>query len=198
MTQWPLIIGGIVPIINVPGIEAGKLALDGETLAANSKHATVVIKGDRIIDRFLQSGVDDNAREHMAATHWEAFLNSPLMGYGLGTFDAVNRSLLDAGNFEDLWIVRSAHNMYVTWLEQAGLIGALPMFACIVAILVITLRGTLLRSRMTHALFGLLCLDVVFLVHGVSDFTAEIYSMAMMWAYLLGVQITLSQGARRR
>jgi phosphate transport system substrate-binding protein len=33
LTQWPQIMGGVVPAINVPGIEPGELVLDGETLA---------------------------------------------------------------------------------------------------------------------------------------------------------------------
>jgi phosphate transport system substrate-binding protein len=32
--QFPAVIGGVVPVINVPGIEPGKLVLDGATLAA--------------------------------------------------------------------------------------------------------------------------------------------------------------------
>lgn len=32
--QFPAIIGGVVPVVNVPGIEPGKLVLDGTTLAA--------------------------------------------------------------------------------------------------------------------------------------------------------------------
>ena len=32
--QFPAIIGGVVPVVNVPGIEPGKLVLDGATLAA--------------------------------------------------------------------------------------------------------------------------------------------------------------------
>lgn len=31
--QFPTVVGGVVPVINVPGIEAGALKLDGETLA---------------------------------------------------------------------------------------------------------------------------------------------------------------------
>ena len=33
MIQFPMVMGAIVPVINVPGIEAGQLRLDGETLA---------------------------------------------------------------------------------------------------------------------------------------------------------------------
>ena len=33
LMQFPTVIGGVVPVVNVPGIAAGKLKLDGETLA---------------------------------------------------------------------------------------------------------------------------------------------------------------------
>ncbi len=33
MIQWPQIMGGVVPVVNLPGIEAGRLRLDGQTLA---------------------------------------------------------------------------------------------------------------------------------------------------------------------
>jgi len=34
LVQFPMIIGGVVPVINVPGITAGQLTLDGPTLAS--------------------------------------------------------------------------------------------------------------------------------------------------------------------
>jgi phosphate transport system substrate-binding protein len=33
LTQFPTVIGGVVPVVNVPGIKAGQLLLDGPTLA---------------------------------------------------------------------------------------------------------------------------------------------------------------------
>lgn len=33
LMQFPTVVGGVVPVINVPGIKAGELVLDGETLA---------------------------------------------------------------------------------------------------------------------------------------------------------------------
>jgi phosphate transport system substrate-binding protein len=33
LTQFPMVMGGVVPVINVPGIEAGQLKLDGKVLA---------------------------------------------------------------------------------------------------------------------------------------------------------------------
>jgi phosphate transport system substrate-binding protein len=33
LTQFPIVIGGIVPVVNVPGVQPGQLTLDGATLA---------------------------------------------------------------------------------------------------------------------------------------------------------------------
>jgi phosphate transport system substrate-binding protein len=33
LTQWPMIMGAIVPVVNIEGVKAGEMALDGETLA---------------------------------------------------------------------------------------------------------------------------------------------------------------------
>ncbi len=33
LAQFPTVIGGVVPIINLDGVAAGKLVLDGKTLA---------------------------------------------------------------------------------------------------------------------------------------------------------------------
>src|SRR4051812_17615170 len=34
LTQFPTVIGGVVPVVNVPGVGPGQLTLDGATLAA--------------------------------------------------------------------------------------------------------------------------------------------------------------------
>ena len=34
LVQWPQIIGGVVPVVNIPGIKPGELVLDGATLAS--------------------------------------------------------------------------------------------------------------------------------------------------------------------
>lgn len=181
--------GGRIKLSRAALIGFGSVAVVGLLL---------VFAGDRILDRFVTSGTTDTGREQMMQVHWRAFLASPLMGYGLGTFDTVNRTLLDSQNFASLWTIRAVHNVYLTWLEQAGLIGAAPMFVLIGLLIFITIRNGLGRSRMTHALFALVAVDVVFLAHGFTDFTLEVYSMAAMWAYVLGLQLSLSYGSRNR
>ena len=34
LIQWPMVIGGVIPVLNLPGIKPGELTIDGPTLAA--------------------------------------------------------------------------------------------------------------------------------------------------------------------
>jgi O-antigen ligase len=158
----------------------------------------LALSGEFLLSRILGGVSEFDNRAFLLSVHWQAFLDSPLFGYGLGTFDVVNRMLLNAATFPKIWAVRAAHNVYLTWLEQGGLLGALPMFACIAALIGVTLRTSLRRSRMLPTLFSLLAVDAVFLVHGAMDFALEMFSVAAMWAYLLGLQFALAQGSSAR
>lgn len=156
----------------------------------------VLVGGELMINRAMEGGATADARAHMAEVHFQAFQAAPLMGYGLGSFPDINRSVMDAQNFLDLWNIGATHNVYIEWLEEAGILGALPMFTCIGLILLATYRRTLARSRMTSYLFALLAADALVLFHGASDFDLQTYSFALNWAFLLGLQFRLSQGSR--
>ena len=158
----------------------------------------IYIAGDAVIDRLARSDRDAVVRTAIWAEHWRAFLGSPLLGYGIGSTETVNKTLISTTNFSTLWNIKAILNVYLQWLEQAGLFGAVPMFACVGSIILTTLAGALRRSRMTLVLFGLLSLDVVFLVHGATDFALDAFSMAAMWSYFLGLQLALSQGYEHR
>lgn len=160
--------------------------------------AVLAAAGDLLVARFLESSWETDGRTAVFQAHWEAFRGAPWMGYGLGGFDTVNRLILNAENAREIWAVRAAHNVYLSWLEQAGLIGALPMFGCIGAVILLTVRATARRTRMTAILFALLAADVVVLVHGLTDFGLETYSLAAFWSFLLGLQFSLAQGTSRR
>lgn len=160
--------------------------------------ALLVFAGDMLLDRIFQSGSDPTLRIRAWAAHWQMFLDAPWLGYGLGAFEPVNKAILTASNFEYLYDLRAPLNVYLQWLEEAGVLGAAPMFLCIGWLMWLTLHGLLRRSRMTGALAGLLALDVVFLVHGVTDSALLTPSVAAFWAWMLGLQVALSQGSSRR
>lgn len=159
--------------------------------------AALYLFGENLINRFTYVEESAVGRAELFAMHWRAFMASPLSGYGLGSFDTIHRTLLDATSVDELWRIRATHNVYLQWLEEAGLFGALPMFATLAAIIGISLLRGLRRSRMTYVLFALLASNLVFLAHGMSDFALQTPSMALMWSYLLGLQFALSQGSQR-
>lgn len=158
----------------------------------------VAIGGDRLIGRLFDVAADLEVRQRLVGVHWQAFLASPVNGYGLGSFSAVNRAYLAPENFSTLWNVTSTHNVYVQWLEEGGLAAAVPMFGVIGFVMLWTLRGALRRERMTGWLYALLAVDIVILLHGWTDFALQTPSVAGLWALLLGLQLALAQGSRRK
>lgn len=160
--------------------------------------AILMLAGDRVVDRFFHAEADAPIRYAIWDAHWRAFQASPLLGYGLGTFEAVNRSLLTAGDFETLAHLRAPLNVYLQWLEEGGLLGAAPMFLCIAAIIAGAARGFFRRTRMTGLIAGLLALDLVFVLHGFTDSALQSPSIAAFWAWALGLQAALAQGSSRR
>lgn len=158
----------------------------------------VFLIGEHLIIRSANTADDYEVRMRIFAPHWEAFLRSPLLGYGLGAFEPVNKSLLNETNFRVLWDIRALHNVYLQWLEQAGLLGAIPMFAAVAALIATTLRKAGTRRRMTAPLYGLIAISPVFLVHGLTDFALEMHALAAFWAFVLGLQFSLAQGTSAR
>lgn len=158
----------------------------------------VIFAGDVVVDRFYRAEADAPVRYAIWQVHWDAFLRSPLLGYGLGAFEPVNRSLLTLDNFTTLFNLRAPLNVYVQWLEEGGVLMAVPMFLCIGALIAATLRGLFRRTRMTGLLAGLLALDLTFLIHGLTDSALQTPSIAAFWAWALGLQVALAQGSSRR
>ncbi|RAK60778.1 O-antigen ligase family protein [Phenylobacterium hankyongense] len=195
------LLGGLVVFILVQ-LATGSLkpsrALGAALVGLAALIAVVTMAGEGLVDRLFQSHEAGIVRTAIWDFHWRAFLDSPLFGYGLGAAETVNKTLISHSNYELLWNIKAILNVYLQWLEEAGLAGAAPMFLCIAVVVVTVLRGALRRSRMTGLLAGLLAIDAVFLLHGATDFGLEVPSVAALWAWLLGLQFSLSQGSSRR
>lgn len=153
--------------------------------------------GGLLAERYADSIKDwIDQRQIIYSVHWDAFLSSPWFGYGLGTFDQVNKLLQTAINYPTLWNIRAAHNVYLQWLEGGGVVGAAAMFACIGWIIANTAWGTRSRRRMTTWLRGAVALSLVVLIHGWSDFSLEVPAIAMLWSLLLGSGYGISTSSR--
>lgn len=190
--------GGYMLLLIFAGRIRFSRALVFSALAGLLVVAAILVAGDLFINRALEGSATSEARARMGEIHWHAFVAAPWMGYGLGTFEAINRSLITATSFYNLWNIRAVHNVYLQWLEEAGVLGAAPMFLAIGLAVITAFRQSLRRTRMTSLLFAAFGAHIVILVHGISDFDLQTYSFAMTWAYLLGLTYSLSQGSSVR
>lgn len=151
--------------------------------------------GDRLWLRFDALEQDAVVRRVILDEHWEAFLASPLFGYGLGSFVDLNAMIMTPGTFGNL-LVGSAHNVYLQWLEEAGVVGAAPMFALIAFIILTSAWRAGTSHRGGELARGLVAANLVVLLHGLTDFALQEFSIAAMWAFLLGLQFAWGQSSR--
>lgn len=156
--------------------------------------ALLALRGaDLVWTRMERLAVDAERRGAILDAHWRAFLDSPLFGYGLGTFNDVNAQIMTAQNQEALAEVRALHNVYLQWLVEAGVVGATPMALLIVLVVGVAILRLGRISTGRTLLRGLIAADLVVLVHGLTDYALQIPSIAAFWAFLLGLQFAFMQ-----
>lgn len=159
--------------------------------------AVVYIQGNTLfVDRFAAM-TGDTTRADLLEPHWNAFLRAPLFGYGLGTWSEVNNQIMTSQSFDALSATVILHNVYVQWLEEAGIIGAAPMFLLIAVILGATGWRAYRRRRNRALIVGLLLATLVVLLHAAVDVSLNTPSFCAFWALLLGLGFGLSQAPSR-
>lgn len=158
----------------------------------------LIVQGNSLfVDRFGGLSAGDATRATVAEAHWRAFLDSPLLGYGLGSYPQVNNQIMTAANAQALSASVIQHNAYLQWLEEAGVLGALPMFGLIAAILAATVWRAWRRQRNRVLVVGLLAASVVVLLHAAVDVSLNTPSFEAFWALLLGIGFALAQAPSR-
>ena len=158
----------------------------------------ITLGGDELLSRVAFFERDSTSRSHIFAAHWAAFLTAPWSGYGLGSFHHINATIMTASNVGVLDSLGAAHNVYVQWLEEAGLVGALPMFATVAVIGVRLGVGALRRGRMRAWLLAILAVLALFALHGASDYALQTPSMALVLSLVLGVGVSAASAGRSK
>ena len=153
--------------------------------------------GQLLISRINQSDAGFSGRDVLFAEHLKAFLAAPITGYGLGSFSTVNDQLVTPETFYELWNIRAAHNVYLQWLEETGLIGSVLMFAVIGVIHWEILQGLRTRQGLVWLMRGVIGFSAVLLVQSFGDFTLQTPAISMLWALLLGLGFRAATGGSR-
>ena len=157
----------------------------------------LAVAGQLLITRFNQVDNGFSGRNVLFLEHMKAFLASPVAGHGLGSFGAINDQLVTPENFYELWYIRAAHNVYLQWLEETGVVGALLMFAVIGVIHWEILKGHQTRQSLVWLMRGVLGFGAVLLLQSFGDFTLQTPAIALMWALLLGLAYRVATGGSR-
>jgi O-antigen ligase len=155
--------------------------------AAGVLAVLTLLEAGETAERLGATAADAGSRLIVFEAHWRAILESPWRGFGLGSFTAINDYIQTPENYVALGQLNALHNVYLQWLEEAGVVGASLMFACIALLLANIWRGLVVRASMLTWLRAVLAASLLVLVHGLVDYALQVPSIAWMWALLLGV-----------
>lgn len=157
-------------------------------LAAILLVAAIALRGaEHVADRFSIAGRDLEVRSIIFTPHWEAFLSTPWSGFGLGAFPTINQLVVTGPSLSILYDVRAAHNLYLQWLEEGGVVGAAAMLALFVSLIWPILRGGFADSGAGLWARAVVCAAIVFLLHGLTDFALQVPAVQALCAAILGV-----------
>jgi O-antigen ligase len=183
------------------GLQAGRfrpLRSAATLILALMGGAYYAVSRTTLTERFGQVSEDAEVRRTLLDVHWQAFLNSPLTGHGLGSYTWVNNQMTTPQTFPEMSATIVLHNAPVQILEEGGLFGAAPLFLLIATILALTAWHTVRRRSNRLALIGLIAVSVVVIGHSLVDVSLQTPSIAGLWALLLGLGFAASQASANR
>lgn len=148
-----------------------------------------------VAERLNNTGQDIAIRTAIFTPHWEAFQASPWFGFGLGSFPTVNQLVATQENLRVLFDVRAVHNLYLQWLEEGGIVGAVAMALLFIVLIWPILRGGLREGTAATWARATACAALIFLLHGVTDFALQAPAIQALAVLILGVVGSMSAGA---
>ena len=157
--------------------------------------ATFVAFGDELLGRVSELGVVDGTRLAISTITLGSILNSPLLGFGDGTFVDVfpmfrNLSVAIDGRWE------MAHNSYVEAFQGLGVIAGSMLIASIVLLTFKCLNGT--KTRQANLMLPRLATSISLLVgiHSLVDFSLQIQAVALTFMAILGTGVAQSMSSK--
>ena len=147
--------------------------------------AVAVLYGAGTLERSLLTD-GDPGREELYRQVWPAILERPLTGYGGGSFEMVFPAFQHAplGANDTIW--DKAHSTYLSLWFELGLIGGSIPLLIIAALSSRAVRS--LGDPSSRAIsIAALAVTVVFAVHSLLDFSAEIMANAFLFTAVLAL-----------
>jgi O-antigen ligase len=141
---------------------------------------------------------DVATRKAIFDAHWQAFQSSPWFGFGLGSFPVVNQLITTSENLNVLFDVRATHNLYLQWLEEAGIVGSVVMLAWLLGALWRVGEDAGRPGTIGALARATIAATAVVLLHGLSDFAVQVPALQAVFAVGLGAMTATSAPRRVR
>lgn len=147
------------------------------------------INGDLLASRFddmAASGLDPGLRLDLWNAALRMIRDAPLLGLGLGTYQAAYPMYSDAMT---RFIMDKAHNDYLELAAGWGLPAALLWWAAILWLVLLCARGVFRRRR--NRAYPMLAIGASMLVgvHSIFDFSLQMPAIAFAYAVILGMGV---------
>lgn len=125
-----------------------------------------------------------------------AWMQSPVFGHGLGSVNAEGDKAMTLFNAKAMLAPGEAHNVFVTWLVETGIVG-LALLVLVIGAMYARIFAAL-RSRRTPRTFLRLAVaaGVFLLLHGMTDSSLDLPSAVWLYALLLGAACGVATGRR--
>lgn len=158
--------------------------------------AGALILASQSSDYFATLFMDRSTGDRLAVYRLclEAIAANPLLGYGMGSFQAVFRMY----NQHIAWSFDQAHSDILESLVDLGIPATMLLCSAVALLLSGILRGLFKRRR--HGMFPALALagSVVVIAHSSMDFSLQIPGVAMPFAMVLGIGLAQSWGSSEK
>jgi O-antigen ligase len=156
---------------------------------------SLVVFGSSFVERLDRSGLESESRLPAYSIVWDSIKDSPLVGFGYGTF----RSVFPMYRDQRLGVWGSwdkAHNTYLELAQGLGLPVAAIFVLAVVLVFVRVTRGAVGRRRFATSAFVASCATVLVGLHALVDFSLQIQAVALTWTALLGLGFAQSFSTR--
>ncbi len=139
---------------------------------------------EKVIDRLEQTSIERESRDEVNLYSLQTFYQARLTGTGAGSFYTAFPEVRQA----DIRIFYDhAHNDYIEFLTERGIIGFMPLLTAIVLTFIVALRAQWLRKNplMRGLSFGCLMSVIAMAIHASVDFNLQIPANAASFMLIL-------------
>ncbi len=150
-----------------------------------------------LVQRVRDLNSDGHARTVILSEHMKVAVHQLWLGSGLGSFNAVNNTILTTANYIYLSPIRAMHNVYLQWLEETGIVGLVCLILVNLAVLLPIYQSAQRRQTMGARLWIVLAAYLVFLIHGLTDYAFQEPALELFTAVLLGTGFAMATNSGR-